>query len=49
MFSARYTYAANNRSTDERFKADILVVLAHPDDEIIAAAYVERDVAKKDF
>ena len=37
-------YAANNRPPDERFKADILVVVAHPDDEIMAAAYVAREI-----
>lgn len=35
-------YAANNRPPDERFKADILVVVAHPDDEVMAAAYIAR-------
>ena len=37
-------YASNNRPPDERFKADILVVVAHPDDEIMAAAYVAREI-----
>jgi LmbE family N-acetylglucosaminyl deacetylase len=29
---------------DPRFKADILVVVAHPDDEIMAAAYLARKI-----
>jgi LmbE family N-acetylglucosaminyl deacetylase len=37
-------YAANNRPPDERFKADILVVVAHPDDEIMAGAYIAREI-----
>ncbi len=35
-------YLANNRPPDERFKVDVLVVVAHPDDEIMAAAYIAR-------
>jgi LmbE family N-acetylglucosaminyl deacetylase len=35
-------YLANNRQPDERFKTDVLVVVAHPDDEIMAAAYIAR-------
>ncbi len=35
-------YNRNNRKPDARFKTDILVVVAHPDDEIMAAAYVAR-------
>src|SRR5437868_15271249 len=35
-------YLANDRQPDERYKADVLVVVAHPDDEIMAAAYVAR-------
>jgi len=35
-------YNANNRKPDERFKADLLLVVAHPDDEIMAAAYIAR-------
>lgn len=35
-------YLANNRPPDDRFKADILVVVAHPDDEGMAAAYLAR-------
>jgi LmbE family N-acetylglucosaminyl deacetylase len=37
-------YDRNNRDPDERFKADILLVVAHPDDEIMAAAYVAREI-----
>lgn len=37
-------YLANNRPPDDRFKADILVVVAHPDDEGMAAAYVARAI-----
>jgi LmbE family N-acetylglucosaminyl deacetylase len=37
-------YEANNRAPDERLKADLLVVVAHPDDEIMAAAYIAREV-----
>ena len=37
-------YAANDRAPDARFKADILVVLAHPDDETIVAAYLAREI-----
>jgi LmbE family N-acetylglucosaminyl deacetylase len=36
------SYLANNRQPDERYKADVLVVVAHPDDEIMAAAYIAR-------
>src|ERR1700722_4099181 len=39
-------YYANNRQSDERFKADILVVVAHPDDEIMAAAFMAEQVDK---
>lgn len=35
-------YNRNNRRPDERYKADILVVVAHPDDEVMAAAYIAR-------
>ncbi len=38
------SYEANNRAPDERFKADLLVVVAHPDDEIMAAAFIAREV-----
>ena len=37
-------YSANNRPPDDRFKADILLVVAHPDDEIMAAAYLAREI-----
>ncbi len=37
-------YGANNRKPDERYKVDLLVVVAHPDDEIMAAAYVAREI-----
>lgn len=37
-------YNRNNRKPDERYKADILVVVAHPDDEIMAAAYIAREI-----
>ena len=37
-------YDRNNRPPDPRFKADILVVVAHPDDEIMAAAYMAREI-----
>ena len=38
------SYTWNNRPSDPRFKADILVVVAHPDDEIMAAAYLAREI-----
>lgn len=38
------SYEANNRKPDERYKADLLVVVAHPDDEIMAAAFIAREV-----
>ncbi len=37
-------YRWNNRPQDPRFKADILVVVAHPDDEVMAAAYLAREI-----
>lgn len=37
-------YLWNNRPADPRFKADILLVVAHPDDEIMAAAYLAREI-----
>lgn len=37
-------YLANNRPPDGRFKADVLVVVAHPDDEGMAAAYIARAI-----
>ncbi len=48
-FTAAYAqnqdpYLANNRPPDDRFKADILVVVAHPDDEGMASAYIARAI-----
>jgi LmbE family N-acetylglucosaminyl deacetylase len=37
-------YLANNRPPDARFKADILLVVAHPDDEVMATAYLAREI-----
>jgi LmbE family N-acetylglucosaminyl deacetylase len=37
-------YLANDRPSDERFKADILLVVAHPDDEVMATAYLARAI-----
>ncbi len=37
-------YDWNNRAPDPRFKADILVVVAHPDDEVMVAAYLAREI-----
>jgi LmbE family N-acetylglucosaminyl deacetylase len=37
-------YNANNRAPDPRFKADILVVVAHPDDETLVTAYLAREI-----
>jgi LmbE family N-acetylglucosaminyl deacetylase len=37
-------YSANNRAPDSRFKADILVVVAHPDDETLVTAYLAREI-----
>jgi len=37
-------YLADNRPPDDRFKADILVVVAHPDDEGMASAYIARAI-----
>jgi LmbE family N-acetylglucosaminyl deacetylase len=37
-------YLANNRQPDARFKADILLVVAHPDDEVMATAYLAREI-----
>ena len=34
----------NNRGPDPRFKADILVVVAHPDDETMVTAYLAREM-----
>ena len=38
------SYRANNRPPDPRFKADILLVVAHPDDEVMATAYLAREI-----
>jgi LmbE family N-acetylglucosaminyl deacetylase len=38
------SYRDNSRPADTRFKADILVVVAHPDDEVMAAAYLAREI-----
>lgn len=40
--SPKDAYLANNRQPDARYKTDVLVVVAHPDDEVMAAAYVAR-------
>src|ERR1700677_5045962 len=37
-------YRANNRPPDPRYKADILLVVAHPDDEVMATAYLAREI-----
>jgi LmbE family N-acetylglucosaminyl deacetylase len=37
-------YLDNNRPPDPRFKADILLVVAHPDDEVMATAYLAREI-----
>lgn len=37
-------YLANDRQADPRFKADILLVVAHPDDEVMATAYLARAI-----
>lgn len=37
-------YLWNNRPPDPRFKADILVVVAHPDDETMVTAYLAREI-----
>ena len=38
------SYRLNDREPDPRFKADILVVIAHPDDEVMATAYLAREI-----
>ena len=38
------SYLLNNRPSDPRFKADILVVVAHPDDEVMVSAYLAREI-----
>lgn len=37
-------YLANDRAPDPRLKADILVVVAHPDDETLVEAYLARAI-----
>jgi LmbE family N-acetylglucosaminyl deacetylase len=37
-------YVANDRPPDARLKADMLVVVAHPDDEVLVSAYLAREV-----
>lgn len=37
-------YLANDRAPDPRLKADILVVVAHPDDETLVEAYLAREI-----
>ena len=34
---------SNNAKPDERFKSDLLVVVAHPDDETEIGAYLARE------
>ena len=38
------SYLLNNRPGDPRFQADILLVVAHPDDEVMVSAYLAREV-----
>jgi LmbE family N-acetylglucosaminyl deacetylase len=38
------SYRANNRPADPRYKADILLVVAHPDDEVMATSYLAREI-----
>src|SRR5258708_16076799 len=38
------SYRWNNRAPDQRYKADILLVVAHPDDEVMATAYLAREI-----
>ena len=38
------SYRLNNRPGDPRYQADILVVIAHPDDEVMVSAYLAREV-----
>lgn len=38
------SYRDNNRPADPRYKADILLVAAHPDDEVMATAYLAREI-----
>jgi LmbE family N-acetylglucosaminyl deacetylase len=41
------TYRMNNRQPDARFKADILVMVAHSDDETVIAGYCARAADQK--
>ena len=38
------SYLLNNREADPRFQTDILLVVAHPDDEVMATAYLAREI-----
>jgi LmbE family N-acetylglucosaminyl deacetylase len=38
------SYRWNNRTPDPRYQADILLVVAHPDDEVMATAYLAREI-----
>jgi LmbE family N-acetylglucosaminyl deacetylase len=38
------SYRWNNRAPDQRYMADILLVVAHPDDEVMATAYLAREI-----
>ena len=42
--SQQDSYAANDRQPDPRLKADILLVVAHPDDEVLATSYLAREI-----
>jgi LmbE family N-acetylglucosaminyl deacetylase len=37
-------YTANDRPPDPRLKADILLVVAHPDDESLVTSYLAREI-----
>jgi LmbE family N-acetylglucosaminyl deacetylase len=37
-------YLANNRPPDPRYKTDILLVVGHPDDEVMATSYLAREI-----
>jgi len=47
MERAQETYTWNNREPDERYKADILLVVAHADDEGMRSAYLARAIDQK--
>lgn len=38
------TAAGQNRGPDERYKSDILLVVAHPDDDTVVASYLARAI-----